>query len=118
MQTSTKILNIALGFFGWLILGTLVSILIGLVYLTPKVSIIISIIIWLSTIFVSLLLGFKKRFWIMSGVIAASVTNGILMYILLSRSIGDGRFSILGVILMSGMPIPALIFLILAYGFG
>ena len=109
MQTSTKILNIALGFFGWFILGSLVSILFGVVFLTPEIVDIISLIIWLLTISVSFLLRSKKRIWILSGVLAAFATNGII-WLMISFSNGT-MFPFLGeTIFRMGFPLPGIFF--------
>jgi hypothetical protein len=114
MKTSvplrTKVRDIAIGFFGWLILGNLVYLLlflglgflanIDLDYLLP----LISSIIWLSTIIASIILYFKKRIWIFAGVLAVFAINGISWIVILSS---EQIAQKLGLVLMFlGFPLP------------
>ena len=79
-------------------------------YFVPLVS----AIIWLLTIIASLILHFKKRIWILAGVLAAFAINGISWIVFFGAYGGTPS---LGELLISmGIPSPAGIILLVLIG--
>ena len=106
----TKSFDIAKGFFGWLIFGNLVyallSFSLGVFVRYEDYLIFISIlssIIWLSTFMAGVRLYFKKQTKILTGLLIAFVSNGVLVNAL---NLGNSHISFGNVILLMGFPIP------------
>lgn len=114
MKTSVplrvKVRDIAIGFFVWIILSNLLfSLLLFLMEVDPDN---LNSLIWLSTIIAILILLFKKRIWISTGVFVAFAINGISWIAIIFSHLG-GAPSLGDIVSVIGFPLPAGIILLL-----
>lgn len=105
-----KMRDILKGFFGWVILGNIIFVLLLFLQLKIQASlsnILVLIILWLPTVTTSLVLFVKKRIWIGTGVVSAVIINaGIWLIILSSFESGLPRFTTETIMTM-GIPLPS-----------
>jgi hypothetical protein len=105
-----KVRDIAIGFFVWIILSNLLfSLLLFLMEVDPDN---LNSLIWLSTIIAILILLFKKRIWISTGVFVAFAINGISWIAIFFSQVG-GAPSLGDIVSVIGFPLPAGIILLL-----
>ena len=111
VPTKIKARDIAIGFFGWVILSNIVFLLLLLLIFSmegnPSINIgyeHISLAMWLCSIISILILFMKKRLWIMTGVVAAVIINGISWMVMNITSQGNATLG--QVIMITGFPLP------------
>ena len=104
-----KVRDGVIGFFGWLIIGNVVFALIFLLLISVDWDILIplvSSIIWLSAIIVSSILYLKRRIWLLTGVLAAFIINGI-SWLPVFKSLTRKLPSFNELFTLMGVPLPA-----------
>ena len=100
-RTTNKARDIAIGFFGWVILSNLAIFL--LMYSPMNIDVIyISLGMWLFAIITIAVLFLKKRIWLGVGVVAVVIINTILWIGLFFVSF----VTLEGAIVLSGFPLP------------